>query len=207
MLPKKGKQNKKNPLTKRLSRLGSTRPVPPKIRISSNVSREASGDQQVLVSWVGSFRPKETNSQTSSGWRSRFLIRYLIANSIALLVTAKASKADTCTIVGKEGLSGESATAKRFYVHVCLIHRLFHDLMLHMKIPARFTSQQVPVHVPYWPDKLHRLIIHKDVKNSIDFSSTLQITTDRVREISFPNPKWQYYPSNHFFGDHQILNF
>lgn len=70
--------------------------------------------------------------------------------------------------------------------------------MLHMKIPARFTSQQVPVHVPYWPDKLHRLIIHKDVKNSIDFSSTLQITTDRVRENSFPKPKWQYYPSNHF---------
>ena len=107
----------KNPLTKRLSRLGSTRPVP-KTQKSSNVSREASGDQQVLVSWVGSFRPKETNSQTSSGWRSRFLIRYLIANSIALLVTAKASKADTCTIVGKEGLSGESATAKRFYVDV-----------------------------------------------------------------------------------------
>ena len=71
--------------------------------------------------------------------------------------------------------------------------------MLHMgKSLLGSTSQQVPVHVPYWPDKLHRLIIHKDVKNSIDFSSTLQITTDRVREISFPNPKWQYYPSNHF---------
>ena len=102
----------KNPLTKRLSRLGSTRPVPPIIpQIKQRLSRGFRGPTGTgLLRWQ--LPTPKTNSQTSSGWRSRFLIRYLIANSIALLVTAKASKADTCTIVGKEGLSGESATAK-----------------------------------------------------------------------------------------------
>ena len=40
--------------------------APPQLTVSSSVSREASGDQQVLVSWVGSgsMSPR-TNSQTS----------------------------------------------------------------------------------------------------------------------------------------------
>ena len=119
-VPKKGKQpNKKNPLTKQLSRLGSTRPLFTQNSVNQVTSLERLPGTNRY--WSPGLAASDQNKPIPKlhPRRSRVLIRYLIANSIALLVTAKASKADTCTIVGKEGLSGESATAKLLRDSTC----------------------------------------------------------------------------------------